>query len=287
MHLSISGTFYLAGPFPDGNSLLFKAHVPGIWKKLAGHPAPLDPQGRVPLQLAGIDLLELNFQGQHQPLKFAQEALDFLLTRLGIRGNLFGPSHAREGVAGFIAARGAQKRARPVALVFKGNPGLPDGREVPADTTLLRQSVNYQLLAAGLAYPSYDEGLPPELREELTRACRAARVQGLGFWPQDRTNLGVALDEFQDLTKRSVILPKLFRRLTEYLQEIDDPGGGSCGCRPSSSFKEYLAGRADPVIHLPTGRSTTLAQLVAVAKNSLRLTATPEDLVFPEKSTDF
>jgi hypothetical protein len=287
MCLRISGTFHIAGPSPGGHPLLFKAHDPGAWNNQAGAPAAPDPQGLVPLRLEGIDLLEIDFQGRHQPLKYAQEALDLLLSRLGIRGNLFGPSHAREGVAGLIAARGTERPGGPVALVFRGGSGLPEGKEVLVTPPLLKKSVNYQLLAAGLAYPTYYEGLSGELREELTRACRAARDQGLGFWPLDRTNLGVDLDRFQDLTKKFVIFPKLFRRLAQYLFGQNGPGQGAGGRRPLRGFMEYLAGRGDAVIHLPTGRLTTLAELVAVTGDSLRLTAAPEDLVFKEIAAGF
>lgn len=272
MFIGIAGTITVAGPSPDGNSLLFKADNAGNWKKLAGYPVAWDRHGPALLRLEGIDLLEINFGGLHQPLKYGKEALDFLLSRLGIRGNLFGPSHAREGVAGFIAARKAAKGGRPVAFVFRGE-GLPDGQEFLMDPVLLKKSVNYQLLDAGLAFPAYYEDLLPGLREELTRACRAARDQERGFWPLDRTNQGVMIDGRQDLTKRYVILPKLFRRLGRYLQGNADLRG----------FQEYLAARADPVLHLPTGRATSLAALVEVEGDSVRLTAAPEDLVFAEK----
>lgn len=272
MFIAISGTFHAAGYTPDGDSIHFNAQNADNWKKLRGYPVKLNQQGHAQLRLEGIDSLELNFEGRHQPLKYAKAALDFLLSQLGIRGNLFGPSHARDGVAGYILSRQVEKNRRPVAFIFAGGQAWPDGEKVYLETDLLRKSVNYLLLQAGLAYPTYYEGLYPDLREELTRACRAARNNRKGLWPQDCTNFGVVIDGLNSLTAKCIILPKLFRRLVRYLKEHDGLGG----------FKEYLDANPDPVTHLPTGRLTDLAALLEVQENHVKLTAAPEELVFLE-----
>ncbi len=272
MFTAIFGTFHTIGYSPTGHSIHFRAHDAARWGKLAGHPVALNPQGQAQVLLEGIDTLELDFAGQHQPLKYAREALDFLLSRLGIRGNLFGPAHARDGAAGYILARRVDRRGRPVALVFRGDLAGPEGEEVYPESALFQTSVNYQLLQEGLAYPAFDAGLEPRLREELTRACRAARSLQKGFWPQDRTNLGVALDGGAGQLGKHIILPRLFRHLVRFLKESND----------LRSFKAYLEAHPDPVVHLPTDRGTDLAALVEVQDNFLRLTAAPEDLIFAE-----
>ena len=271
MFIAISGTFHVSGYAADGDGLRFKARNVAIWGKLAGYPVQLNGQGQARLRLEGIDTLEMNLEGGQQPLKYAREALDLLLSRLGIRGNLFGPSHAREGAGGYILARRVEKHGAPVAFVFAGGPVWPDGAEGLLDTALLKKSGNYQLIAAGLAYPTYYAGLLPELREELTRACREARNKQQGFWPLDRTNSGVAMDGPEALAK-NIIFPKLWRRLARFLKENGDLGG----------FKEYLELHPDPVTYLPTGRCGNLAEFVQVQDMSVKLTAAPEDLVFAE-----
>lgn len=272
MYLAISGTFHAIGYAPTGHSIHFRAHDATRWGKLAGSPVQFNPQGQAQVRLEGIDTLELDFAGQHQPLKYAREALDFLLSLLGIRGNLFGPAHARDGAAGSILARRVDKHGRPVALVFRGDLEGLQGKEVYLDSALLPKSINYQLLQEGLAYPAFDAGLDPRLREELTRACRAARSLHKGFWPQDRTNQGVDLDGGPGQLGKFIILPRLFRHLVQFMKESDDLRG----------FRAYLEAHPDPVLHLPTDRGTDLAALVEVQDNFLKLTAAPEDLVFAE-----
>jgi endonuclease YncB( thermonuclease family) len=272
MFTVISGTFHVTGYSPDGDSLHFQAINADNWGRLRGRPVLLNRQGQAQLRLEGIDALELNFESRHQPLKYAREALDFLLSHLGIRGNLFGPSHARDGAAGYILARHAGKNRRPVAFVFAEAPTWPDGEKVFLDAALLRKSVNYLLLRAGLVYPAYYEGLYADLREELTRGVQEARKKRLGLWPRDCTNSGVALDEGRAGLEKCIILPKLFRRLTRFLKENRD----------IAEFKEYLEANPDPAVHLPTGRLTDLAALVEVRENAVKLTAAPEDLVFKE-----
>ncbi|RJR42200.1 MAG: nuclease [Deltaproteobacteria bacterium] len=272
MFISISGTFHVTGYNPDGDSLHFQALNADNWGRLRGRPVRLNRQGQAQLRLEGIDALELNYEGWHQPLKYAREALDFLLSHLRIRGNLFGPSHARDGAAGYILARHAEKNRRPVAFVFAGDPPWPDGEKVFLDAALVRQSVNYLLLQEGLVYPTYYEGLYADLREELTRGVQAARRERLGLWPRDCSNSGVTMDEGQAGLEKCVILPKLFRRLVRFIKENRDISG----------FKDYLDATPDPAVHLPTGRLTGLADLVEVRGNAVKLLAAPEDLVFKE-----
>jgi endonuclease YncB( thermonuclease family) len=272
MFIAISGTFHATGYTPDGDSLHFQAHNADNWGKLRGHPVKLNPRGQAQLRLEGIDALEMNFEGRHQPLKYAQAARDFLLSHLGIRSNLFGPAHARDGAAGYLLSRNVDKYRRPVAFVFTGDLGWPDGEKVFLDAALLQKSINYRLLQEGLVYPTFYEGLPAALREELTRACREARHSQRGFWPRDCTNSGVMIDGLDSLTTKCVILPKLFRRLVRFMNASDDLRG----------FKAYLDANPDPVTHLPTGRGATLAAFVQVEDRAVKLTAAPEDLVFVE-----
>ena len=272
MFIAISGTFHVDGYTPSGDSVHFQALNPDNWDRLREHPVKLNRRGQAQVRLEGIDGLEMNFEGRHQPWKYVREALNFLLSHLGIRGNLFGPSHARDGAAGYILARKAEKYRRPVAFAFAGAPAWPDGEEGLLDTALLQKSVNYQLLEAGLAYPTYYEGLYADLREELTRACREARNKQMGFWPLDRTNSGIVVKGGAAQVEKFIILPKLFRHLARFWKESDDLRG----------FKGYLEANPDPVTHLPTGRSTNLAALVEAQANAVKLTAAPEDLVFAE-----
>jgi len=79
------------------------------------------------------------------------------------------------------------------------------------------------------------------------------------------------------LTDSAVLLPKLFRRLADYLQLNDgDPS--------LDGFPAYLEEREDRLFILSTGQWTGFDTVVKVTNgNTVRLTHDPEDLVFDEK----
>ena len=72
-----------------------------------------------------------------------------------------------------------------------------------------------------------------------------------------------------------VIVPKLFRRLVDYLHLGDDSMAG---------FSAFLDQAADKFFILSTGHSTTgLDTVVEVDGNNVKMTRPIEDLVFDEK----
>jgi hypothetical protein len=73
-----------------------------------------------------------------------------------------------------------------------------------------------------------------------------------------------------------VILPKLFRRLVDYLHlNGDDPS--------LAAFKDYLAQQDDRLYVIPTAQKTGLDTLVEVSGQTVKLTRRPEELVYDEK----
>jgi hypothetical protein len=73
-----------------------------------------------------------------------------------------------------------------------------------------------------------------------------------------------------------VILPKLFRRLAEYLS-LDETGKVSL-----AGFPAFLAAHNDRLFTVPAGHATTLDTLVARRGQTLTLTLPPEQIVFIE-----
>jgi hypothetical protein len=129
-------------------------------------------------------------------------------------------------------------------------------------------------VTTGLAYPTYYLKLYPELRAELTNQVLKARPS-TGLWALDRTRKGVTVTDLTTLTDDAVVLPKLFRRLVDYLDlNAGDPS--------LDGFPAYLAQRADAVFMLSSGRYTTFDFVVRVDGQNVRLTTDPEDLVFQE-----
>ena len=271
----IEGTFHVSGYSPDGDSVRFQARDRADWSKLSGPPVALNARGHAQLRFEAIDTLETHYLRFHQPLGLATEALEFLLADLGITEVEWNDARtevtsAADGTNGYILSRATEQNRRPVAFVFAGEPPEEDSEEVFLDADTLRGSLNYRSLERGFAYPTYYKGLFPDLREAMTGAVARAREEGLGVWAEDRTTAGFDVEGLESLTEEHVILPKLFRRLAEYLQ-----AGGSV-----SGFDEFLEARAEGVIVIPDVHATHFDTVVEVEGETVRMTERPEDLIF-------
>ena len=71
--------------------------------------------------------------------------------------------------------------------------------------------MNFQLVADGLAYPTYYSKLFPDLRNALTAAATQAHSDQRGVWEDDATTSGATITSLEALHEQLVILPKLFR----------------------------------------------------------------------------
>jgi hypothetical protein len=273
--LVIKGTFHVAGYSPDGDSIRFQADNEANWAKLEGPPVTLNARRHAQLRLEAIDTMETHYRNIHQPLTLATKALDFLLRELGITDVQWDElrtriTEANDGTEGYIVSRTVEPNRRPVAFVFAGAPPAADGSSIFLDVDLLQQSLNYQSLTAGLAYPTYYKGLFSDLRTALTEASNRARQAHLEIWSEDRTNTGFAVEGLESISAEHVILPKLFRRLAEYLEV----GGSVVG------FKEFLELKAEGITIISTAHFTHFDTVVKVDGNVVRMTEPPENLVF-------
>lgn len=276
--IMIKGTYHVVGYSPDGDSIRFQADHPEHWALLSGPTVELNARGHAQLRIEAIDTLETHYQGFHQPLTLANAALKFLLQALNIKNVKFDATRskvisAQDGTRGYILARKAEKNHRPVAFVFAGEAPEDDGSSVFLPADRVESSVNYRTTLAGLAYPTYYSGLFPDLRQKITTAVAQARQKKLGVWLKDHTTAGFRVTSISSVTDREIILPKLFRRLVNFMGN----GGSVAG------FKAFLAINPDPVVELQTGHFTNLDTFVEVTGNKVRLTIEPEKLVFIEK----
>jgi hypothetical protein len=270
----IRGTYHIQGYEPDGDSVRFGAANDASWKKLAGR-AKLNARGHAQLRLEAIDTLETHFNGQHQPLTLAVKALDFLLHELNISGAQFDPlmlnvSSANDGTPGYIISREVEENGRPVAFAFAGTPPEADGSSVFLTAARIKDSLNYKSVLEGLAYPTYYRGLFSDLRNELTQAVVTARAAKRNIWEKDSTNCGFAVPNLQAITDTHVILPKLFRRLVEFMR-----GGGSV-----SGFKQFMETLAEPITIVGNTHFTHFDTVIEVQGNKVRMTERPENIVF-------
>ena len=271
----IEGTFHVVGYSPDGDSVRFQARDDADWRKLNGPPVALNARKHAQLRFEAVDTLETHYLNSHQPLGPATGPLEFLLADLGIadvgwNAERTEVTSATDGTRGYVLSRATEQNRRPVAFVYAGDPPAQDGAEVFLDADTLRESVNYRSLERGLAYPTYYKGLFPELREAMTGAVVRARDGGLGVWAEDVTSAGFRVEGLESLVEEHVILPKLFRRLAEYLQA----GGAVAG------FDVFLQRRAEGVIVIPDVHATHFDTVVEVEGEVVKMTVRPEDLIF-------
>jgi hypothetical protein len=271
----IEGTFHVVGYSPDGDSVRFKPNQPHLLSLLSGPPADLNGRGHTQLRFEAIDTLETHFGSVHQPLTPATRALDFTLLQLGITGVVWDTLRSRvtaadDGTPGYIVSRAVEPNRRPVAFVFAGPAPVADGSSLFFDVEALVSSVNFKLTTEGLAYPTYYKGLFSDLRNAFSVATAQARAAGIELWADDRTNTGFAVPNLQAITDDHVILPKLFRRLAEFLE-----GGGTV-----EGFKQFLENRQEGVTIISRTHFTHFDTIVEVTGNVVRLTELPENLMF-------
>lgn len=284
--LLIEGNYQALYAAPDGDSIRFYPNNPADWQRVPGpHQVTPNNGGGAQIRFDGIDALETHFTAAgssstvHQPLAFAHRAAQEVLEWLGFTGVVRAPDETVTActpmrLPGYILTRTADKNGRCVAFVLKGQAPQPSGSSIYFSTALLRQSANYRMLKLGLAYPTYYTKLYPDIRNQMTKAVANARG-GTGLWAEDATNSGFVLDSPETIIQDKVILPKLFRRLIEYLA-INDGDNSLAG------FESYLAARDDRLFILSTGHATGLDYVVKVTDQRVRMTRPPEDLVFVE-----
>jgi hypothetical protein len=274
----IKGTFHVKGYSPDGDSIRFKAKDSTNWKKLSGPAASLNALEHAQLRVEAVDALETHYEGYHQPLKEAKAAGRFLLSTLGIHEVVWdGPKSivikAEDGTEGYILARATESYRRPVAFVFAGETEEKDGKEVLLDASMLKESLNYKLVKMGLAYPTYYNGLFYDLRASFTDAMKKAKADGRGVWQSDKTTNGFSVSDLSTLTDKTAILPKLFRRVMDYM----GAGGKIDG------FKDHLLKNCEPLVRIKEAHFTRLDAVVEVNGDTVKMTESPENLIFVDK----
>jgi endonuclease YncB( thermonuclease family) len=283
--LCLAGTFRILSTEPDGDSIRFYAADVAQWERVPGPNAVrTNAGGGAQLRLDGIDALETHYSPRgggplHQPVALAHQARDELVRWLGFRaiersGETVTAATPDE-LPGYLLTRGADVYGRCVALVGRGDPPAASGTQAMVRLGELRRTANHRLIATGLAYPTFYLKLYPDLRAELVKQSHQARDAKKGVWAGDRTQKGVAVESLATLTDEAVLLPKLFRRLVDYLA-INDRDVALDG------FPAYLAQRQDPVFILSTGAYTGFDFVVSVQGQVVKLTTAPEDLVFQE-----
>jgi len=284
--IAIPGTYRVVGASPDGDSVRFYPDSPTAFTD-AGLTVKVNAGGGAQLRLDAIDALETHYtpphaaHAWHQQAALGNGAAETLLDLLGFTDvqrddrNIV-TSATPTQTPGYILTKFADKYGRAVSLAYPGKRRGGTSKPVYVDVRELKRSVNYQLLADGWVYPTFYAKLFWDLRNALTEATLDARRAGKGVREHDATLPGFTLRSRAQLTDELVILPKLFRRLAEYLT-LDEPSKVSL-----AKFPAFLQASDDRLFTVPVGQATRLDTLVERKGQRLRLTLPPEQIVFQE-----
>jgi len=285
--IAIPGHYRLIGASPDGDSVRFYPESPTAFADAQLTGVKLNSAGGAQLRMDAIDALETHYTPRtaprpwHQPAALGDGAASALLEILGFTDvqrndrNIVTSSTPAE-TPGYILTKFADKYGRAVAFAYPGARRGGTSKPVYVNVAELKRSANYQLLADGWVYPTFYSKLFVDLRNALADAAIDARQAGKGVWEHDATLPGFRLRSHKQLTDELVILPKLFRRLAEYLT-LDEPKNVSL-----AGFPAFLQASADRLFTVPAGQATHLDTLVLRKGQTLKLSLPPEQIVFQE-----
>jgi endonuclease YncB( thermonuclease family) len=273
--LSLRGDLVVVGKSPDGDSIRFRPLQPQLIRGLVnGDRARASSDGTFQLRLDGIDTPETHYNGLAQAL--GDVARDELLAWVGFTDvHWAGDSVSASTPASIPAAIQTglvDLNGRPVAFLTVDELP-PDGEVVDVE---LERTANEALLRSGAAYGTFYASTAPELRDRMRTLARDAREANLGVWAID-ADAGFTLTSQASIgPEGSLILPKLFRRCTDYLRT-----------RSSRETLPEWMGRMgdlqDDEVSVGGAAPVRFRTLISQAGDRISLDADPLDLVFSEK----
>ena len=255
----IRGSYQIVGTEPDGDTVRFQPDNPATVDALG-------PTGQAPdwarnhtqinIRFEAIDALETHFQNVHQDPALGNLAAATMLNLLGFRDvqrsatGTTVQSAVPASLRGYVIANSLDSYGRVIGFVYAGDSSEMDGSSIFLDIPRLSQSVNVQLLQAGVVYPAFYTTLPVDLASHLAAQTRLIREREVGVWPHDAPSVDrEASVPTLAASEALVMWPKLFRRLTSYFQGGNSGLGGFdawlradkktattiCSCRTVSS----------------------------------------------------
>lgn len=292
----IKGTVVIDGKSPDGDTVSFSIgnQADWVWPKTQDGRFPrLNERYQTSIRFEAIDALELHYQisnvypglNVHQPLTHARRARDRLLELLEFDMNgviekedLSLSDPAKQEKAAILAYNGIDPYGRIIGFVFHEDIGLEVDDKHP--TIQLRpehidKSLNAILLSEGLVYPAFYGGLYPELRDRLKVIASEAMEQEIGIWGEHSCEFVFSRQPSISDIETKVMMPKLFRRLSEHLAK-----NGAI-----SNFRNALREANDLTVDLKEVRLTDFSSFVRTEKLGedeyrLWLSHKPGEMVF-------
>jgi endonuclease YncB( thermonuclease family) len=271
--LSLRGELVVVGKSPDGDSIRFIPRSPALLRSLEGG-SRVDPSadGSVQLRLDGIDAPETHYNGRAQPL--AEPAREELLAWCGFSDVRWNGEQVSSSTPARIPAAVqsalVDPNGRPVVLLLRDD--LPaDGDDVePA----VARTANFALAASGSSYGTFYATSEAQVVGALREQTLAARAAGRGVWARD-ASAGFELREQASIGPQgALILPKLFRRCTDYLRE------GAPGTLPQWLRERRGEPNSPDDEVLVDGEVVYLSDLVSQVGERISFTADPLEILF-------
>ena len=228
---AIPGRFIIVGKEPDGDSVRFIADDADDYQDLfrAFRIRPSRTDNSVQLRFEAVDTPEVHYGKFSQPL--GDEARDAMLKQLGFTAVNFGGGNGDqvvgstpESIPGLILTKGVDANGRPICYVLNEQE-LAAGGITPKDWNfvgpdLLERTINWFLLREGHAYYTVYTSTPLLHRRTLKPVAQLARQKGTGVWSTDDTASFELENQNSIGPDGNLILPKLFRRCTDYLKAV-------------------------------------------------------------------
>jgi endonuclease YncB( thermonuclease family) len=279
--LCLRGSLVVIGKQPDGDSIRFVPNSPDLLDSLRrSWRVRRSSDGSVQLRLEGIDAPETHYGALAQPL--GAQARDALLELCGFRDirrdgeEVVSASPERRPAA--ILSELVDANGRPVSILLVDE-DLPDGEYVEVDDDTLRRTANTALLADGSAYLTLYDSCAPPIRAAFRSTAADARERRLGVWAQDETAGFELVDQDSIGPEGQLVLPKLFRRCSDYLRTR----------APDETLRDWLRTHGPPErpeddrVIVGGSVQTRLSELVEQRDTSIAFPVDLLDIVFVEK----
>ncbi len=284
-YLAVSGQLTIIGRSPDGDSIRFiPDDVAALQRLRFAQRLRLSPvDGSVQLRLDSIDAPETHYAGKSQP--FGLKARDKLLAIVGYTDVTYATSGSVDSslpvqIPATIVAQLVEVNGRPVSYLFVGHrDGLRTGQPVTLTPELLAVSINGQMIMSGLAYITLYSSTPPSQRDFFIATARAAKSKGV--WTVDKSTSFTLVDQDSIGPQGQLILPKLFRRCSDYLHAKSTGFSGTI----VDWLKIATSGGKSEDDSLWVGsHRTTLSQVIKQTGDTIMFEPDLLDVVFIEKS---
>ena len=235
--LSLRGELVVVGKSPDGDSIRFIPRTPSLLRSLAGGER-VDPSadGSVQLRLDGIDAPETHYNGLAQPL--AEPARAELLAWCGFSDVRWDGDQVSAATPAAIPAAVlsalVDPNGRPIVLLLVGRRAAAGRRDGDARRRRGRRTSRWRRPAR----PTGRSTRPPTRRSATRcsspRSRRARR--GAASGRATRAPASSCARRPRSARDGALILPKLFRRCSDYLRG---------GCRDAAGVAAPAARRAE------------------------------------------